>query len=62
MLTQERQFDLMMKWEQEGLTEEEAVELFQGLIDNGMAWTLQGMYGRQAAHMIETGAFHRRAA
>lgn len=37
------------------LTQEEVVELFQDLIDNGMAWTLQGSYGRAAKALIDAG-------
>jgi len=48
-------FDMMMAWEDGQLDDEEAVELFQQLIDNGMAWTLQGMYGRTAERLINAG-------
>tara|TARA_X000001388_G_scaffold74110_1_gene66629 strand:- start:251 stop:430 length:180 start_codon:yes stop_codon:yes gene_type:complete len=37
------------------MTEDEIVEFFQQLIDSGMAWTLQGHYGRTAAYLIEQG-------
>lgn len=35
--------------------EEEVIEAFQFLIDNGDAWSLQGFYGRNAAAMINAG-------
>ena len=47
--------ELMMMYESEGLTEAETVELFQHLVDSGMAWSLQGFYGRQAMALIEMG-------
>lgn len=36
-------------------TEEEVLEAWQHLIDTGVAWQLQGWYGRNAAHLIEAG-------
>jgi len=47
--------DDIIAWENGEMSEEDAVEFFQGLIDSGHAWTLQGMYGRQAARLIEAG-------
>ena len=41
--------------EQDQLNEEETLELFQELVNNGMAWTLQGHYGRTAAYLLEAG-------
>lgn len=37
------------------LTEEQEIELFQDLVNSGLAWQLQGRIGRQAADMIEAG-------
>ena len=45
----------IIAYESGELEHEEVVELFQALIDTGLAWTLQGSYGRQAAAFIEKG-------
>jgi hypothetical protein len=45
----------MIDYEQGSLEEDEIVDLFQALINNGMAWSLQGHYGRTAARLIEAG-------
>jgi len=45
----------IIAYEQDELSYEETVELFQELIDNGMAWRLQGHYGRMAIALIESG-------
>jgi len=35
------------------LSEQDTIKLFAELIKNGMAWTLQGHYGRTAHTLIE---------
>lgn len=45
----------IIKYEEGDISEEEYYELFQYLVDSGMAWELQGFYGRQAAMMLEEG-------
>jgi len=39
----------------EAKDEEQVVEAWQYLIDTGMAWTLQGWFGRRAEVLIENG-------
>lgn len=45
----------IMSYENGEMEEEEVIEFFQGLINNGMAWTLQGSYGRMAMRLVEDG-------
>lgn len=51
-------FELLMAWEDGVLDEQSETELFQRLIDCGLAWSLQGSYGRRAVQMIEEGRCH----
>ncbi|KKN35464.1 hypothetical protein LCGC14_0783160 [marine sediment metagenome] len=41
--------------EGENATETEQIEAWQHLIDTGLAWTLQGWFGRNAQSLIEQG-------
>ena len=38
-------------------TEAEQIEAWQHLIDTGLAWTLQGWFGRRATELIEQGVY-----
>lgn len=49
------QLGQMMAWEDGALDEDETIELFTVLVRNGQAWSLQGMYGRQAMALIKAG-------
>ena len=49
------QLDAMMAWENGELDEEGTVALFQSLVDSGLAWQLQGCYGRTARALIDAG-------
>lgn len=49
------QLTQMIAWEQGDLDAEGTLALFQGLIDSGLAWKLQGCYGRTAKALIEGG-------
>jgi hypothetical protein len=47
--------DAMIAFENGELDEDGVVELFQDLVDTGLAWRLQGFYGRTAAALIDAG-------
>lgn len=56
--TTNEKFDLVgkiMEYESGLLPRAEAIELFQRLIDTGMAWQLQGHYGRTATRLLQKG-------
>jgi len=45
----------LIAYEAGELAEDEVVDLFQRLVDCGLAWMLQGSYGRTAESLIESG-------
>ncbi len=45
----------IIRYENDELNDEETIELFQELINTGLAWQLQGHYGRTAVQLLEEG-------
>lgn len=57
----EAQFDAVsffMDFETGNLDDDAIIAGFQELVNSGMAWQLQGSYGRTAAALIEAGLVH----
>jgi hypothetical protein len=56
---QANQIDQIIAYEQGELEEMEVLELFSDLIKTGLAWSLQGSYGRMAVSLIGAGRIAR---
>lgn len=41
-------------------TEQEQIEAWQYLVDTGLAWQLQGWFGRTATNLIGAGVIHKK--
>ena len=54
-MTSSERLDLVMRFEGGEITPDEALDLFSNLVRTGLAWSLQGFYGRTAALLINTG-------
>jgi hypothetical protein len=50
--------DSFTKYESDEMEVDEMLDFFQELIDSGLAWRLQGHYGRTAQSLIEEGYCH----
>ena len=56
--TWQKRYDVgaaISKYEESEMSEEEVIDLFQHLVDSGLAWQLQGSYGRMAKQLIDEG-------
>jgi hypothetical protein len=54
-MTDQSTLDAIIAFEQGDLSDEATLDLFQELINSGLAWSLQGMYGRMAQNLIDAG-------
>jgi hypothetical protein len=54
MVTEKNTIDYIIDYEMGNLSDEETINLFSKLIKNGMAWNLQGHYGRTATSLIDS--------
>ena len=46
---------MMIAYETGELVDDDIIELFQELVETGLAWSLQGHYGRVAQALIDAG-------
>jgi hypothetical protein len=47
--------NMIIDFESGDMSMEDVITLFQHLVDTGVAWELQGSYGRLASQLIEQG-------
>jgi hypothetical protein len=49
---------LIIDYESGEMDEAQTAEFFQSLINSGLAWSLQGHYGRLSRYLIDAGVCH----
>jgi hypothetical protein len=54
-MTKDQVIDNLIAYESGELDEDTTIDFFQHLVDTGMAWSLQGHYGRTASALIDAG-------
>lgn len=54
--TRESVTTMLMDFEDGSMNIDQTLELFSILIQTGLAWRLQGSYGRMARHLIDQGS------
>lgn len=47
--------DDIIRYEQGDMSEDDMIAMFQKLVNSGLAWQLQGHYGRTATALINAG-------
>lgn len=52
--------DKIISFEDGSMENEDVIIFIQELIDDGSAWSLQGMYGRIASSLIRSGICHKK--
>lgn len=53
--------DDIIRWENGDMDEGQEISFFQTLVNTGLAWRLQGSYGRTAAALIDAGLVHQQS-
>lgn len=51
-------FEQVLDWESGKMLKADEPEFFQALLETGLLWSLQGVYGRRAEELLEAGEIH----